>query len=402
MTLYYLILAALLLRLTLSPYGTHMGDMNSYIAWGMDIANNGFYGFYDRLWSDYLPGYLYVLAFLGKISLGLRDLPFILPDYILFKFPSIIADLISGWLIFSITQKFVSKKWAIITASIYLFNPAVLANSTLWGQADSYSAMFLLLSLFTYFHKKYLLTGIILGVGQAVKPIAVLFLPFFIISLIKNKSWRNLLILTYAFLITTILLFAPFNNETNILNFIFVRHQATSNQYPFTSLNAFNLWAILNGFWYSDQNTFFNVTLQMWGNILFGLVYLLLLEIFWFKAKTVKNQFILLTYCLALSYIGFFMVFSRMHERHLFSGLTLITLLFPFVSNFSRILIAAIYIIYAVNLAYAYSMINSQPAIFGFSYVLLFSWVNVLIFIYFFLMFIHQYVFKINKLFPNK
>lgn len=392
MIFYSLIFSAFLLRLILSPYGTHMGDMNTYIAWGMDIASNGFYGFYDRVWSDYLPGYLYILALLGTISSGLQNSPLILPDYILFKLPSILSDLATGYLIFLITRKFAPEKWAFISSVIYLFNPAVLANSTLWGQADSFSAMFLVLSLYVFLEKRYLLTGLILGIGQTVKPIAILLLPFFIISLIRNKSWRHLLILIYAFLITIILLFAPFNNELNILNFILERHQATSNQYPYTSLNAFNLWAILNGFWHSDQNIFLNLTLQLWGNILFGSVYLWLLVVYWLKAKSVKNRTILLIYCLALCYVGFFMVFSRMHERHLFSGFTLLTLLFPVVPNFSKILIIVMYLIYAVNLSYAYSMINSQPAILSPGFVLLFSLINVLIFVYFLLIFLYRYV----------
>ncbi|MBI4033003.1 MAG: hypothetical protein HY377_00570, partial [Candidatus Blackburnbacteria bacterium] len=62
--------SAFILRVLLAPFGTLLLDHNTFVAWSTNLAQNGFAHFYDS-WSDYLPGYLYILYLLGKINAGL-------------------------------------------------------------------------------------------------------------------------------------------------------------------------------------------------------------------------------------------------------------------------------------------------------------------------------------------
>jgi len=130
----------LIVRIILGFFGTLKLDQGTFIAWSANLSENGFKDFYQG-WSDYLPGYLYVLWFLGKIR-G------IIPDVLLYKLPAILADLATGFLIYKIVGKLKNSKWGLIASSLYIFNPAILANSTFWGQIDSISSLFSLLSVF--------------------------------------------------------------------------------------------------------------------------------------------------------------------------------------------------------------------------------------------------------------
>jgi len=123
--------AALGMRLLLTSFGTLVLDHNTFVAWSVNLAQNGFGHFYNG-WCDYLPGYLYVLWGLGKIHLAWP----LIPTEFLYKLPAILADLVTGFLIYKIVKKHKSERWGLIGAGLYLFNPAILANSTLWGQVD--------------------------------------------------------------------------------------------------------------------------------------------------------------------------------------------------------------------------------------------------------------------------
>ena len=92
----YVLIAGLVVRLVISGFGTLRLDQGTFIAWSFNLAENGFRNFYGG-WSDYLPGYLYVLWFLGKVR-G------IIPDVLLYKIPAILADIATGYLIYKIVK----------------------------------------------------------------------------------------------------------------------------------------------------------------------------------------------------------------------------------------------------------------------------------------------------------
>ena len=227
------------------------------------MAQKGFSKFYDG-WSDYFPGYLYVLWLLGKIR-G------ILPDVLLHKLPSIFSDLLTGYLIYKIARKFLSEKRSLLLTSFYVFNPAVLANSTLWGQIDSLVCLFSLLTIFLL-DKSILFSAVALSVGTLIKP-QVAFLSPLVLFLLIDKRKKIKGIVSYIFLAGTIFLlgFLPFKSfGKNLFIFIFERLNLSLNQYPYTSVNAFNFWGLF-GFWKPDNKIF---PLAIVGGIVYILVFL--------------------------------------------------------------------------------------------------------------------------------
>ena len=312
--IFFLLTVAFILRLILSPYGTLYLDFNSWVGWSHRLTEVGFSRFYEA-WSDYLPGYLYVLWFLGQLKNIFPHFPY----EILYKLPSILADLVTAYLIFSLLKNLLNEKKALLVSAFYLFNPAILANSTLWGQADSFSTMLVVLAFYLLWQEKYLLSSTFFSIAFLTKPQSIIFLPFVFLPLVKKKKLKTAGIFLFVFLGLFVLAFLPFAGAQNLIVFIWERLGNTFNQYPFTSVNAFNFWALVGGFWRTDGQVAFLFTPKQWGILIFGFINVVLLLFLW-KRGTKNNEidFKRLFFSLALVSAAAFLFLTRVHERHLF------------------------------------------------------------------------------------
>lgn len=313
-----LLLAGMGFRIILSFFGTLKLDFNTFVAWSHQLANFGFEGFYNN-WSDYLPGYLYILWFLGKV-----DQLQLVPQELLYKLPAILSDLATGTVIYTVVSKLKDKRLGLLSLGVYIFNPAIFANSTLWGQADSLTALFSMLAL-SVLNANWILSAIILAFGTAVKPQAALALiP--VLYMMRRDRWRVNRVLIYNFigLLTFLLLFLPFyaGEITGLPFFVLERLGVTLGQYPYTSINAFNFWGLF-GMWRKDSGAIISPNLL--GLLFFSLMIFVFLKKF---TKKVAGEYLLLSFL----FLTNFMFFTRMHERHmlpLFAPLTIVIALAP-------------------------------------------------------------------------
>src|SRR3989344_8851328 len=155
LTISLILLLGFLLRIVVSPFGTHSNDMAFWIHWSKEIERLGFYDFYNKIgWTDYLPFYFYVLFILEKIIIAFQ----ITGDFI-FKVPSILADIATGFLIYKIAKN-LKLKHTLILPSIYLFNPAIFGNSAMWGQVDGVGAFLVVLCLYLFLKQKLIWIGL--------------------------------------------------------------------------------------------------------------------------------------------------------------------------------------------------------------------------------------------------
>ncbi|MFH1971541.1 MAG: glycosyltransferase family 39 protein [Patescibacteria group bacterium] len=328
-----------LLRIILCPFLTLKLDQNTFIAWSINLVNKGFNNFYHG-WSDYFPGYLYILWLLGKIR-GF------LPDELLYKIPAIVSDLLTGYLIYQIAKKYVNKKKSLIVTSLYVFNPAVISNSTLWGQIDSIVILFSLLALFLI-EKNIILSAVFLSLGTLVKPQVVFLTPLILYLLFKSKNkFRKIVIYAFIGAVVFLLGFLPFLlEENNLFQFIFDRILLSFNQYQYTSVNAFNFWGLF-GFWKSDIG---KVPLSVLGTTIFSLTFLYSL----LKTKVKKGEKYVLS---TLIFLSSFLFLTRIHERHLlpvFAPLVLTTIFLP---N-TIIIYVLLSFTYIANMLYSYVWIT--------------------------------------------
>ncbi|HSX49013.1 MAG TPA: glycosyltransferase family 39 protein [Candidatus Saccharimonadales bacterium] len=351
---------AFLVRIILSPFGTLTLDQNTFIAWSTRLLEVGFSKFYFGGWSDYLPGYLYILDVLAHIAKTN-----LIPTIILYKLPAILSDVGTGYLIYRIVKNLKNEKWGVIAAALYVFNPAIITNSTLWGQVDGLVAFFSLLSLCLISENMYL-SAFSLAFGTLIKPqMAVVSLIIFLIMIRDRWNVRKIVIYILTSGIVFFGLFIPFSNGTNIFNFIVGRLNISLNQYPYTSVNAFNFWQIVGG-WKAD-NVF---------SIVGGIAFLVLF--FGIGTRFLKQrggEYILLSFAYAAS----FLFMTRMHERHMlptFAPLTIAVALNPALI-FTLI---GFSFIYTLNIYWAWNWVTNNFAdVFGDFLIKLLSLINVLL-----------------------
>jgi predicted membrane-bound dolichyl-phosphate-mannose-protein mannosyltransferase len=266
---------------------------------------------------------------------------------ILYKSPAIIADIATGYVIYRIVKSLKGEKLALLSSAFYLFNPAVIANSTLWGQVDAITALFSILAVWLV-DKKLILSAVFLAVGTAVKPQAALAAAAVLFVMLKQR-WKLEKIALYVLssLVVFVLLFVPFSLESeNIPLFVIERVNTTLDQYAYTSVNAFSSWGLF-GFWQKD--TFGT---QAIGFALIGVFSLIAAKGLW---KQKGGRYLLLTIIFAAG----FLFSTRMHERHLLPVLAPLA-----IAAAVEPLLWVSYIVlsftYLINLRYSFVWINED------------------------------------------
>jgi len=377
-----LLLAGLIARIFLSLYGTYQIDFNTWRAWGNTLSEFGFAGFYENTWCDYLPGYLYVLRGLDWLH-GLFPT---LSEEVLYKLPANLADLGLAVLIFTVLQPLASRKTAQLISLVYFLNPAILANSTFWGQIDSVHALLILVCVLLGMAESFVLAGIFAALSFLVKPPSIIMVPVLGFFLLRfslrqppGQRWRWGLIrggqTAIAMALTAWLLILPFVGErltpglgflTEPFVFLQERFAAAYDQYTFASFNAFNFWgAVAMG--QSDQTVVGGLTYQRWGTLLFGGCYSLIMGFLalpelrqffsqspqWLAARPRPNFVNRVIDAVTLILLALFLWITRAHERHLLPAIVLLTLT-TYRSRRSRWMYAIVSGIYALNMVYAY------------------------------------------------
>jgi Gpi18-like mannosyltransferase/4-amino-4-deoxy-L-arabinose transferase-like glycosyltransferase len=312
-----------LIRLALAGHGTYWRDLNTFIAWSHRLQEGGLQSFYQG-WSDYLPGYLYVLWAWGWIG---RYLPIVARSQVFYKLPAILADLATTALIYRLISSWRTERLAAIFSLLYLYNPAVLANSTFWGQVDAVNSLFYILAIFAAARDRFWQTVAWASISLLIKPQGVVILPLLLLPYIKRRRWRLAAALPFLVALASLVSFYPFMPAGSSLPiFAWERFRLTLNQYHYTSLNAFNLWAALGLMWFSDAAKIGPFSMQLGGLILFASVFALVIG---FLGKRLSSRLTMdkaVAALAALIFLSLFLLPTRVHERHLFSALPFLIL----------------------------------------------------------------------------
>ena len=345
-----IILLGLFIRLYLIPIAGFKIDVTDWASWSDRLNNVGYSNFYSKdIFSDYAPGYMYVLNFLGNIKnlFHLNNSFF----YMLLKLPAIISDLILGLLIYKEISKYTSIFYSRLGILFIYLNPALIFNSAIWGQIDSVPILPLFLAIIYLKRKKLILSSLCFGLAFLIKPQSIAILPVYCLFLNKNFSIKNLIKITLPFLLVISLLSIPFF-KTNPLIELWLLIQNSANQYPYLSLFAYNFWGAL-GFWVPDTKVWiWEFTYQKTGYILLSIYWMIISYLF------IKKKISL--YAIStLSLLGFFFLSTRIHERYLYPSIILLTFFSIYAK--SRILLLLTIVlssIHFLNLYYVYVYYN--------------------------------------------
>lgn len=298
----------------------YASDMSCWGGWAMGMCDYGPSKFYTSMnFADYPPGYMLVLWLLGKIIRAL-SLPFDTYAYnTLLKFPTICCDLIIGGIIYYYGQK-KNLKSPLFCSALFVFNPAVIFDSCIWGQVDSVLCVFVICMFLAFKEKKLILASLAFVCGVLIKPQMFLFGPVFVIGYLyycKESKLHEVIKQTIFSALVGIALFLaiclPFNYGSGGLKGIFELYTSTMGSYAYATVNALNFPFVLGGNWKPNTDQIFFVTYKTLGvlGILLSIGYALFIA---YKDK--KHDYLPL--CGAIIIGGIFTFGHNMHERYLF------------------------------------------------------------------------------------
>lgn len=322
---FWLLGAALLIRIFLAFSSSGFGsDTACFAAWADRIYQVGPGSFYaPDLFTDYPPGFMYILYLIGAAR-ALFGIPYYSGLHLLLlRLPAILCDIACASLIYREASCRLDKKTAFFLCLSYLLNPAILLNSSLWGQVDSvFTLMIVLMCL-------YLITGrmlpayIVFGIGVLLKPQTLVFTPVLLAGIIdhvflKEYSLKKLcknLLQGLSVILGMLMLCLPFG-----LDKVLVQYTDTLGSYPYAAVNAYNFWGFFGLNWVSQDTSFLFLSCRTWGTIVILLIvaFTLLISL---RNRTDSSKYPLLG---AFIILTMFVFSVRMHERYLYPGLVLL------------------------------------------------------------------------------
>jgi dolichyl-phosphate-mannose--protein O-mannosyl transferase len=354
-------------------------DVAAFESWTLTLVHNAPWQFYGKAsFADYPPGYFVVLWLIGHLYPILPGAAndgghgwSTLRDVV--KLPAIVMDLVDAGLVYAIARRYAAPGIALFAAALLAFNPAAIYVSAYWGQVDSISWGLVLLALWLV-----LRAGD--EPGKTIPRLTWAWLAFAFSLLIKPQAATiGFLFLAYPFATTDAAtrarrlagtgcgivaalvlawavggLFDGTPNPVAVFGWLWGRYTFASNVYPYTSVNAFNLYAIHYPFWQSDAQplTFFGVRtapLSVWGIALVAASTLLVVG----RYLQRRDDRALLEGAL-LCALAFFVLATRMHERYVYGAFLLAM---PLVA-FGRVGLASavtLSVTMFLNLAYSFA-----------------------------------------------
>lgn len=285
------------LRLILSPLSYHP-DLRNHADWGIRFWEYGPAKFYSAnvwsfTWPNQPPGTMYLFAGIRKLYEGVFQLLSYLHFHLsafpgswllyleqnmypaFLKLPAILADIGLAALVYYFVKKILGKpKPAFWAAFVWLVNPAVWFNSTVWGQYDAVINFFALLAFYLLYKKRLVFAIFVFAISLYIKASLLIFAPIFVILAIRQnhalKEWLKAIIGT---LLIVGLITVPFSSgEPFGWLFHLYKDKVFIDQLHSISANAFNLWGLVNGIHvapqlYPESSHFLGWTYQYWSYV---------------------------------------------------------------------------------------------------------------------------------------
>jgi dolichyl-phosphate-mannose-protein mannosyltransferase len=318
-------------------------DLNNHSDWGTRFFEYGAKGFYapeanvwSYTWPNQPPGTIYMFAGVRKIfefvfnifwqiNISVPVFPSAVMGCLetnlypaLLKLPAILADFGIAYLIYLWTK----KKWS---AVVWLINPVIWYNSTVWGQYDSVINLFALLSFYLLLKRNLSFSFLAFAFSIYIKASLLIFAPIWLVFALSQKyKARDFVVAVVCSLLAISLLTLPFADKNPIIwLYELYQNKIFAQQLHVITANAFNLWSAIAGIHERpDSLPFLGLTYQYWSYILFSLVYLPLMK------SIIKNHnSASLIWTLALTAFASFTLLTNMHERYLYPLFPYLTIL---------------------------------------------------------------------------
>ncbi|MEM2846251.1 MAG: glycosyltransferase 87 family protein [Nitrososphaerota archaeon] len=176
-------------RLIPAPFYAHPWDMYIWFKSGeLGLQDPNIYRFGDYVeypWGFYAypPAWLYWLMIVALLGGGTSFKIFMI------KLPIILADISSAIVIYRIMRELdFDERKSLMASAIWLFNPITYFISSFWGMFDSMAVLFQLLAIHMLLRRRLILSGVMAGVGAAIKLVPALILIPAAIYLLKRRE----------------------------------------------------------------------------------------------------------------------------------------------------------------------------------------------------------------------
>lgn len=311
--------------------------MAGYVAWSKYLAENGPVSFYvnSGFHVVYAPFFLYFLWLTGEFS-KIFTVSYAAQAYLI-KLWSVIFEFIGAWLIIKFSEKANRTRTGFTIALIYVLNPGIFVNSSIWGQFDSIPATMLVGVLVLFEYKKPNLAALLFLTAVLTKPQSGLLLPVVLYLYFRDfkfdiNSFKKLFIGLFSGIIIYLAIVLPFYSPTSKAGsmpafldpfyWLFDLYSTSIRDYPYATANAFNFWTLLGGQIQEDTLPFLGLSYFWWGNILFviSLVYSFIC------LKKGKASLYSITYFSFMVLFSAFFFMTKMHERYLLPSIIFIML----------------------------------------------------------------------------
>ncbi|GGA33291.1 hypothetical protein GCM10010917_18050 [Paenibacillus physcomitrellae] len=313
-TIWLMLGTALLLRIALVPWTTgYIGDMNYFRNWATSAAQD-FSGFYVNGSADYPPLLIYFLYLIGKAA-SLPGMGIFFNSMI--KLPSLIADVVTGYLIYRLASRHVSTRLSFILAALYAASPAVLVDSAFWGQVDSFFTLLIVLAVLLITEGRLTWSAALFAAAVMMKPQGIIFTPVLFFEWVRLRSIKHAAAGILAAIAVVLLLILPFSSGQDPL-WIVKLFQRTIGEYPYASLNADNFFSLIGANHKDSSSTFVLFSYQTWGWI-FIVLTTAYTWLIYSRIRSREAAFLAALFQIA----GVFTFSTSMHERYLFPAVAL-------------------------------------------------------------------------------
>lgn len=331
----FIILLGLLLRLSLSGHGGFGGDIHLNQEWARSAVELGIVESYSQQVDPevMLPNYPPLSIALFQMT-GHVFQQFFSPEFddeapifrILIKLPAIIADLLTVIVLFFILSPIAGRRSAVLGSLLYAMQPAVIHDSSVWGQIDSVFTLFLCLTILAMLKNHWILAGAMIAAAILFKMQSIILLP--VIAVAAGPDWRRWIKGVTGVAIISIPTLLPFvvSGSMDSISKIYVN---SVGYYSGLSSSAYNLWVMLYGRDTGKASTdllFDFITYRQLG-LLLWLIVIACVTIGWSPAIQrdikLRGKTGVTMFSAALIAYAFFLFNAEMHERYLFPYMAL-------------------------------------------------------------------------------
>ncbi|MGH7913756.1 MAG: phospholipid carrier-dependent glycosyltransferase [Candidatus Binataceae bacterium] len=306
-----------IVKLALLPwFDGYKNDISSYESWALQMAAEGPAGIYRAgYFLDYPPGYLYALWLAGIVAHAAGAGGVMLRMIV--EAPALVADFVLALLVFVFVRRTAPARRtaAYVAMLLVALNPALGFDTIIWGQSDSVLTVVIMLSAALALDGEFELAWGLAMLSVLVKPQALMYVPVLgfwtLLKLPYSKWWRSAL----AVVVVAVVGVLPFQIG-HPWYWILELYHSTAAYYHETSVNAFNLMALVGGLRKPDSGTVAHLSYFSLGMGLLAPLYAFIGWRLW-NERSPRG----LMFAIFAAVFGFFMFAPRMHERYLYAGL---------------------------------------------------------------------------------